>query len=226
MFKCNVHIYGRRQYSSVFKKTMAGVLALLLALTWSLSSAANRTLLSPPDFTFVKAVGGISGEDVGYDIATDASGIVLAGAFGNMVDFGGTTLTAAGSPSDAFVAKYDHSNNLLWVKQGKGGAGGGSEAGNTDARGVTIDASGNVIATGGYVGTGDFDGTMLSSGGASYVRATINTGQQSMQIAYRANEKTELKVIKEYAYEVGEKVVPLRACYRRRSNATQTRNLF
>jgi len=59
-----------------------------------------------------------------------------------------------------------------------------------------------------------------------YVRATINTGQQSLQIYYRAKEKTELKLIKEYAYEVGEKVVGLRDCYRRRSNATQTRNLF
>ena len=168
MFKrSNVRTYWRKEYSPSLKKTIAGVFTLLLALSWSLSPAANLALLSPPDFTFVKGVGGASGADVGYDIATDASGIVIAGAFGNTVDFGGTTLTAAGSPSDAFVAKYDHSNNLLWAKQGKGGASGGSESGNTDARGVTIDASGNVIATGGYVGTGDFDGMILSSGGAN-----------------------------------------------------------
>lgn len=59
-----------------------------------------------------------------------------------------------------------------------------------------------------------------------YVWAIVDTGRKSLQIYYRANKRTEVKLIKEYEYEVGEKVVALRAVYRRRTRAIKAQSLF
>ncbi len=59
-----------------------------------------------------------------------------------------------------------------------------------------------------------------------YVCARVNTARQSLQIYYRAKESTPLHLLKEYDYGVGEKVVPLQACYRRTPRAMRVQNLF
>ena len=59
-----------------------------------------------------------------------------------------------------------------------------------------------------------------------YVWATVNTGAKSLEIYYKANERAEVKLIKEYDYEVGEKVFPLAPDMRRRKRAMRVQNLF
>jgi transposase len=59
-----------------------------------------------------------------------------------------------------------------------------------------------------------------------YVWATVSTGKKSLQIYYKANERAEVKLIKEYDYEVGEKVFPLPVSMRRSKRAIGVQNLF
>lgn len=59
-----------------------------------------------------------------------------------------------------------------------------------------------------------------------YVWATINTGKKSLQIYYKANARAEVKLLKEYDYEVGEKVFPLAACLRRSKRVMRVQKLF
>jgi hypothetical protein len=105
--------------------------------------------------------------DFGYDIKVDGSGnVYVAGSFGMTVDFdpgpGTHNLISAGL-SDAFVAKYDGSGNLIWANAitGTANVGGGR---------IALDASGNVAVCGEFQGTIDADpgpGTanLISNGG-------------------------------------------------------------
>ena len=101
---------------------------------------------------------GTGSHEWAVDVATDSSGnVVIVGWFDGSADFGGGTLTSAGS-SDCFVAKYDENGTHLW-----------SEAlGGTNIQrcfGVATDTSGNVIVAGGFFGTVDFGGGTLTSAG-------------------------------------------------------------
>ena len=49
-------------------------------------------------------------------IASDATGVYLAGAFSGSVDFGGGALVASGS-SNLFMAKFDHAGAHLWSRR-------------------------------------------------------------------------------------------------------------
>ncbi len=92
---------------------------------------------------WAKSAGGTSSGE-SNSARTDAVGnVFVAGTFGGSnITFGSTTLINAGSVgSDAFIAKYDPSGNVLWAKS----------AGGTDTdRGssVSADACGNVFFTG------------------------------------------------------------------------------
>ncbi len=127
--------------------------------TANLTSAAGTAdvfvskLDASGNFVWAKQMGGTSTE-VGYSITVDASeNVYTTGLFQGIADFdpgvGTVNLTSAGQ-DDIFVSKLDASGNLVWVKQ-MGGA-------NADiARGISLDASGNVYTTGHFQGTADFD---------------------------------------------------------------------
>jgi len=91
-------------------------------------------------------------------LAVDAPGnVVVTGRFSGTVDFGGGTLTSAGS-DDIFVAKFGSDGSHLWSKR----FGDGSVQ---VATAVAVDASGNVVVTGYFSGTVDFGGGTLTSAG-------------------------------------------------------------
>jgi hypothetical protein len=99
----------------------------------------------------------INGTTAVRNIQLDSSGnIYVVGSFnGTSVDFdednvvSGDTHTTAGN-TDAFIAKYNSSGVLQWVKT-PGGTGGDSTLS------VAIDGSGNVYAAGSATGTGTID---------------------------------------------------------------------
>lgn len=94
------------------------------------------------------------------DVAVDSSdNVLVAGVFANPINFGGSTLTSAGS-NDIFLVKLDSSGNHTWSKR----------FGNANQDHVTslaTDSSGNVIITGTFSGTLSFGGTSLTSAGGN-----------------------------------------------------------
>ncbi len=97
-----------------------------------------------------------------YALAIDAAdNVLIAGAFGGSVDFGGGALTSAGG-NDVFVAKLDAGGNHLWSKRFGDGA-------SQTAEGMTTDGAGNVLVTGQMNGSADFGGGQLTSAGGADV---------------------------------------------------------
>lgn len=96
--------------------------------------------------------------DRGYSITTDNSdNVYVTGYFKGKAGFGGTSITTYGD-RDVFVAKYDSSGNLIWIKQG-----GGSywDYGYS----LTTDNTNNVYVTGFFFESAVFEGTSLTSSG-------------------------------------------------------------
>src|SRR4051812_43030090 len=85
------------------------------------------------------------GYDLSVSITVDTMGnSIITGQFsGASMTFNSTTLTNAGTNStdDIFIAKYDPSGNLVWVKSAGG-------AGNDEGSSVAADANGNIYMTG------------------------------------------------------------------------------
>jgi hypothetical protein len=100
--------------------------------------------------------GGPNFDDYGLAIAVDTAGnCYVTGAFSGQADFGTNMLNNIGG-SDIFVAKYNGSGDLLWVKQ----AGGVSL---NSGRGIAVDGAGNSYVTGVFQGTGPFGNTNLTA---------------------------------------------------------------
>lgn len=59
-----------------------------------------------------------------------------------------------------------------------------------------------------------------------YVWATINTSNQSLQIYYKAQERGAVKLLKEYDYKIGEKVLPLGSHWRHSKRRMKVAKLF
>ena len=112
------------------------------------------------NFLWSKQVGGASNELVN-GIATDAvtDEFVAVGYFAGSVNFGGATLTSAGA-NDAFVARYNSSGALAWVR----GWGSTSE---DKAYGVDVDNLGNVAVTGSFTNNVDFGGGPITNVGGT-----------------------------------------------------------
>ncbi len=93
-------------------------------------------------------------DSVGKRVAADSAGnTYLAGSFTGTVDFDdgpGTRLLTSTGSLDGFVAKYDPSGVLLWVKNWGG-------VDNDEVDGLAVDGSGNVVITGEFSRTADFD---------------------------------------------------------------------
>ncbi len=106
---------------------------------------------------------GGSTHDYGYAVTVDASNnIFLAGDFGNTADFTcASSLTASqANLSDAFLVKFTQAGSCAWAK-GFGGSG----AFDRNARGVTVNAAGDVALTGSFCGTLSLGGTTLTAAG-------------------------------------------------------------
>lgn len=101
--------------------------------------------------------GGGSNRDIGRDVAVDDAGnSAFSGSISGTANFSGTPV--AGSSVDAFVASYNASGTLQWVRSGGGG--------DTDeATGVALDGSGNVYITGRFRGPASFGASSLVNAG-------------------------------------------------------------
>lgn len=119
----------------------------------SIDSALAQVL---PSLDFAHGLGGPSGEAIPYAVATDSkSNICITGSFSGLVDFDprltSSQFVNSNGGSDIFIAKYDSSGVVKWVK---------SIGGSKLERGysVAIDPHDNILVTGSFRGTGiDFD---------------------------------------------------------------------
>ena len=104
---------------------------------------------------WAKQVGGI-GYVEGNSIVIDKRGnSFITGYFDNSVAFETTILNSYGG-EDIFIAKYNPSGKILWVKKV-----GGIE--NDCGEEISIDGSGNLYLTGSFWGTANFDNVSLTS---------------------------------------------------------------
>lgn len=103
---------------------------------------------------------GTAKEQAPLAITTDATGnVYLAGYFVGDVNFGGGSLVAPGNLfEDAFVAKFDANGTYQWAKNF-------GDMGAQTARGLAVDASGNVIVVGDFQQVIDFGGGPLEAAG-------------------------------------------------------------
>jgi hypothetical protein len=103
-----------------------------------------------------KKLGG-AGSDAAGGIAIDSSNrVILTGTFQQTVNFGGGSLTSAGS-GDIFIAKYEGTSGAHLWSQRYGGP-------NDElSRGVAVDANDNLIVTGSFIGPLSFGGGQVSS---------------------------------------------------------------
>jgi len=107
---------------------------------------------SSGDFQWARTWGG-SGNDLGYGVAADGSGIQVTGEYYGTVDFdpgGGTDEHTATGDFGVFLSKFDLSGAFEWARTWGGNGG-------NHGYGVAVDSSGNVYATGSFGGTADFD---------------------------------------------------------------------
>jgi len=149
------------------KKILATISALILFLSFSITSVFSPSANAWSGAQTTVSVFGGSSFDIGNSIAVDSGGnIFTVGVFEDTADFdpgaGVTNLTSAGA-YDVFVSKLDSTGALLWAKSFGGSS---SDVGNS----IAVDSSGNVYTTGYFQGTVDFDPgagtTNLTSAGA------------------------------------------------------------
>jgi len=111
---------------------------------------------------------GDTGYDYGEKVGVDAAGnVYLAGRFAGKVDFGGGTLSSAGS-QDIVLASYTLSGAHRWSKR---------FGGKSDDRvsGLVVDSTGNVTITGEIDATVDFGGGKLTSQGVDIYLASFTS---------------------------------------------------
>ena len=136
------------------KKILATISALILFLSFSISSVSIPSANAWSSAQSNVSVFGGTLNDSGRSIAVDSSGnIYTTGFFRGTADFdpgvGVTNLTATGE-IDAFVSKLDSTGALIWAKS----FGGDDEI---YSKSIAVDSSGNVYTAGYFIGTADFD---------------------------------------------------------------------
>jgi hypothetical protein len=146
-------VSGCRKTSNLFinmKRT------LVVILSWILLAASVQAQFqwAEPIATTTSALTG--GQAAGMTLDS-RDNIYVTGWFDGTNDFGGVTLTNESfGGEDIFVAKYNSSGALQWVRRA-----GGSPGNFNFGQGVGVDTSGNVYVTGGFSGPADFGSTNL-----------------------------------------------------------------
>ncbi|MCI0540375.1 MAG: SBBP repeat-containing protein [Verrucomicrobiales bacterium] len=113
-----------------------------------------------PKFAWVTTADG--DKIVGWKVAVDSVGnTFVIGALDGRVRVGASDLTSAGL-SDIFVAKFDASGRVNWVRQIGG-------LDNETPGGIAVDKNGDCYVTGGFKGTTSFEDQKLTSLGATDV---------------------------------------------------------
>ncbi len=106
--------------------------------------------------------GGSNGtsRDVGYGIALDSNNnIAVVGSINGNANFDGLTLNSLGN-SDGFIAQYDNSGNIQFLKSLGGG-------GNDLINGVGFDTNNNMYITGWFMNSATFDTKSVTALGES-----------------------------------------------------------
>lgn len=107
------------------------------------------------EMQWIRTAGGPGG-DYARAIACDAAGnVYVAGEIDGDAMFGSLQVTGHAGADDAFVAKYSTNGDLIWAK----GYGGYNRE---DARGIAVDATGNIYITGVYRGVAYFGSYTLN----------------------------------------------------------------
>src|SRR6185295_3905297 len=110
---------------------------------------------------WAKRAGG-TGQDNCRGIVADAAGnSYIGGTFTDSADFGNFHLTAQIAPENMYVAKYDVSGNVVWVKQIRQAA----ALQGLSLNDIAIDDDANIYVTGYFFGKIYFDNDSLVSNG-------------------------------------------------------------
>ena len=117
-------------------------------------------------FLWVKSGGGDK-IDRGYGVCADQQGnCYVTGHYQSAeATFDGRKISNQGD-YDIFIAKYDPTGKLLWLKHGGG-------KGYDYGHGIAVNDSGNVFVTGAIVGEGLMDGVTIGSDGPAHVFCTM-----------------------------------------------------
>lgn len=109
------------------------------------------------EFLWAKKAGG-TGEDTGYGVIVDDSGIIyITGSFHGFANFGNIQLESYGL-DDIFIGALDPNGEFLWIKRAGG-------TGNDRANDITLDSNNNIFITGYFYGTGHFGNNQIQSEG-------------------------------------------------------------
>lgn len=112
---------------------------------------------SAGDFQWIQRAGG-AGNDEGYAVSSDLTGnAYVTGYFSGTANFSGISIASKGA-NDIFIAKYNSTGALLWVKSAGGSA---SDYG----MGIEVDNYNNVFLTGGFRLTSTFGSVSLKASG-------------------------------------------------------------
>lgn len=126
-------------------------------MEYAYRTAGARTFLTKTAAPNWPRIAGGSEADAAGSVAVDASGnVYVAGTFKGNSNFGLQEMTAINN--DIFLAKYNATGNLLWLKQAGG-------SGEDAASSVVLDASGNVYIAGSFRNTANFDALTITSNG-------------------------------------------------------------
>lgn len=104
---------------------------------------------------WIKKAGGNSADE-GRGLGIDSMGnLYVSGTFTGTANFDGLSLTATGG-QDAFLAKYDSTGGIQWVKAGGG-------PGNDMSNALATDAAGNSLISGEFTGTATFGSASVTA---------------------------------------------------------------
>lgn len=122
-------------------------------------------------FQWARRAGGAY-DDAGNGLAVDAeTNVLVTGFFSTNAAFGSTNIIAPGLSGDIFIAKYNASGTLQWVRQAGG-------ANHDTGQAVAVDAWGNILVTGQFRISASFSGTNVTGNGPDIFVARYNPAGQ------------------------------------------------